>query len=116
MAAATEVLFIASDNLVMVTDVKSKATGLYINDATVTLLRVVENLEGDEDGDTVTGSINISCPKVEGTDGAYYGTLPDDAADLLVQGTEYAAYVRIDGGAGREKTWRRKLRAVWANA
>jgi hypothetical protein len=113
--AATEVLFILSDNLVQVTNVKSKATGAWINDATVTLLRLVVDLDG-EDGDEVAGSTDIDCPKVADVDGAYYGVLPSTAVASLTQSGEYAAYVEIDGGAGRLKTFRRKLRAVWANA
>lgn len=121
MAAAVDLVFLASDNLIQVTKVSSKATGASINDATVTLLRLVEDLGEDADGnaidgDTVSGSTDIDCPPVAGTDGAYNGILPHAVAATLTQGGAYAGYVEIDGGAGRLKTFRRKLRAVWANA
>jgi hypothetical protein len=115
MAAASDVVFIASDNLIMVTKVTSKSAGTLISDATVTLLRLVEDADG-EDGATVVGSESIDCPAVEGVAGAYYGTLPDTVVAALPEGRSYAAYVQIDAGPGRLKTFRRKLRAVWANA
>jgi hypothetical protein len=104
--AATDVLEIGSDNLIAVENLRLTSTGGYLTGATVTLTKIE-----DADGATVSGSTNITL-SYYGANGVYYGTLPDSVS--LTENAEYTAVITASYSS-LTKTWRRALRARYAN-
>lgn len=104
--AATDVLEIGSDNLIAVENLRLTSTGGYLTTATVTLTKIE-----DSTGATVSGSTNITL-SYYGTNGVYYGTLPDTVS--LTENAEYTAVITAVY-SNLTRTWRRALRARYAN-
>lgn len=104
--SATDVLEIGSDNLISVEKLRLTPTGGYVTTATVTLDKIE-----DAAGATVSGSTGITL-SYYGADGIYHGTLPDSVS--LTENAEYTAVITAVY-SNLTKTWRRKLRARYAN-
>jgi hypothetical protein len=104
--AATDVLYVGSDNLISVENLRLTSTGGYLTTATVTLTKIE-----DSTGATVSGSTGITL-SYYGTNGVYHGTLPDSVS--LTENAEYTAVITAVY-SNLTKTWRRTLRARYAN-
>ena len=84
-------LFINSDNVLTVDELKNAVDDTYINDATVTVTLF------DSDGVAVSGqTFPATMNYVSGSNGKYRATLQDDLS--LTEDAEYEAVVSIDAG------------------
>ena len=78
-------LFMESDNLIEVDELKFSADGTFVNDATV-----VMTLK-DTDGDALANASNVTLSYVSSSDGKYQGIL--DSTVPLVLGTDYFLFI-----------------------
>lgn len=99
MPAINQVLWIDSDNLWTVDELKNKATGAFINGATVTMTL----LESDQTTEVAGETWPISVPYVPASDGKYQATLRDTLP--LVDKKKYFAKVVADAGTDLKSTW-----------
>ncbi len=93
-----QVLYISSDNLLRVDEVKNVATDAYITSATVEVTLYEEDGTTEVSGETWP----VSCSYLSGTNARYHGTLPDSLS--LSENTRYIAKVTINGGSGLFRT------------
>jgi uncharacterized NAD-dependent epimerase/dehydratase family protein len=83
-------LYVNATNLVRWDKMKNRATGAYVNDATVTAtLR-------DADLEIVSGASSVSMPYVALSNGRYQGNLPSTL--VLAEGANYFLDVRATSG------------------
>lgn len=89
MSNAAQVLIRRSTNVVELKKLRDKISGAYYTDLTVVLTLF------DEDGNQVTGAVNLSMPYVSGTTGASttYRTAIAHTVDL--SGESYTAVITI---------------------
>ena len=106
MPARVRTLWVESDNLWTVDELKNVITDAFINNATVTL-----NLY-EADGTTlVTGAaFPISVAFVVASDGKYQATLPNEL-DLVAK-RRYVAHTIADAGSGFHSEWRTPCQAL----
>jgi len=100
-----EKLYINSDNLIKLTELKNRLTDAFINDATVTVTAK------DLTGTTVSGPITMDY--VADSDGVYAGSIPDTAS--LDVGSRYDLVITANGGAGLQKEYTIRCEAVKAD-
>lgn len=74
-------LFLESDNLIEVDELKFAADGTFVNDATVTMTLK------DIDGNVLANALNVTLSYVLSSNGKYQGIL--DSTVPLVLGTDY---------------------------
>lgn len=101
------VAFVANTNILELIGLQDALTGDYINNATVTLVDLV-----DEENVSVapfSGS-PVTMPYVSGTNGNYRGVL--DSELPLVGGQCYIAKIAADGGIDRKGFWEFKFKAL----
>lgn len=87
-----EIILRSNDNVIEIKDLKNKATGSYLNSATVTFTLK------DSSGNTVSGADTVSMTYVSSSDGVYRGTLADTVS--LTQNALYTCEITINAGAG----------------
>ena len=98
-------LYINNDNLLSVENLKNAATGVYINDATVSA--TLKNSSGVN----VTGqSWPLTLTFVSSSNGVYRGTLEDGL--VLNEGETYTAEITADAGADQIANWSISLPAT----
>lgn len=94
---ATHILYVDSDMIVEVRNLRNSVTGLLVTGATVTaeLLDLADA--------QVTGATNpFTLTEISGTTGLYRGTLSN--AFAIVAGTTYKLKLVINGGSGLLRT------------
>jgi len=97
-------LYLSNDNLLSVENLKNAATGVYVNDATVTATLKNSN------GVNVTGqSWPLTLAFVSSSNGVYRGTLEDGLS--LAEGEVYTAEITADAGSDQIASWSIKLTA-----
>ena len=96
-ACATDILYVDSDMLVQVKNLRNKTTGSLISDATITA-----SLTTLADVDVAGSPTPFSVPAVAGVPGTYRATLSKDFT--IVAGTTYKLKIEIDGGTGLFRT------------
>jgi len=93
-----QVIYVGNDTILEVESLKNELTGLYVNDATVTV--TLEETDGvDVAGDSWPKTLTY----VGGSNGAYRATLVFGLA--LVAGRKYNAKITADAGAGLRAAW-----------
>ena len=95
-------LFPDNDNLLEVDGLKNAATGAYLNSATVTVTLV------DEDGNNVTGVVDLAMDYVADSSGKYRATLKDTLS--LTAEERYAAQISANAGDDLQGYWEFELR------
>jgi hypothetical protein len=98
-------LYISNDNLLTVSDLKNAATGLYINDATVSVT-LVNKTSVPVAGQTWPQSMEW----VAGSNGVYRATMEDDL--VLTAGQLYTAKISVDAGNDFKASWELPLTAT----
>ena len=98
-------IYLSNDNLLSVESLKNAATGVFINDATVTATLK------DSSNSNVTGQTwPLSLVFVSSSDGVYRGTLEDDLN--LTEGEIYTAEINADAGSDQIANWSIQLTAI----
>ena len=106
MPARVRTLWVDSDNLWTVDELKNVITDAFINTATVTL-----NLFEADGVTLVTGAaFPLTVVYVTGSDGKYQATLPNEL-DLVAK-TRYVAQTIADAGSGFHSEWRTPCQAL----
>ncbi len=99
------VIYINNDNLLSVSDLKNEATGVYINDAAVTMTLK------DSTGSEVSGQTwPATMTYVSSSNGVYRGTLEDGLS--LTEGQSYTAEITADAGSDQIANWSITMTAV----
>lgn len=106
--AATDILLIANTNMVWIEGLKNDVTGDYVNDATCSIVEVL-----DSESAALSGSQNILMAYKTSSDGRYYGALPYSIS--LTEDATYTVHVLAVDGSGQRADWRRVCRAVYRN-
>jgi hypothetical protein len=98
-------IYLSNDNLLSVENLKNAATGVFINDATVTATLK------DSLGVSVAGQTwPLSLVFVSSSNGVYRGTLEDDLS--LNEGEAYTAEINADAGSDQIANWSIQLTAI----
>jgi len=98
-------LFLTSDMVIEVSNLRNTVTDALVTGATVTADVL------DSDGNDVTGAGNpISFSEVAGYNGLYRGSIPDTAS--LSLGDVGTLVVTADAGAGLLRTWTIEYKVV----
>lgn len=106
--AATDILLIANTNMVWIEGLKNDVTGAFVNDATCSIVEVL-----DSEGAQLSGSTNIMMTYRTSSDGRYYGQLPHTVT--LTEDAEYTVHALAVDTSGARADWRRKVRARYRN-
>jgi hypothetical protein len=92
------IIYINNDNLLSVENLKNAATGVYINDATVTA-----TLKNSAGVNTTGQSWPLTLSFVSSSNGKYIGTLEDGLA--LTEGETYTAEINANAGNDQIANW-----------
>ncbi len=93
-----QTLFVESDNLITVDEVKNTATDVYITDATVNATLYESDGTTEVSGETWP----IVLSYVANTNGRYEGTIEDTVS--LVSNVRYRLKIIVDGGTNLKMT------------
>ncbi len=101
-------IFLDSDNLISLTELRSLSTGAYITDATVTATLK------DADGVAVSGASGMVLSYVVGSNATYHGFIPVAAAATLTLGDTY--YLELTATSGKVTMRKLALTAQYQGA
>ncbi len=88
-------LFIGNSNVVQVRGLRNSVTGQYVNgaDCSFSVLR---------NGTAISGGSNVPMSHVPGSNGHYFGVLPE-TADL--NNAIHVVIITVDGGLNQDALW-----------
>lgn len=93
-------LYIGNSNVVQVKGLRNTVTGQYVNNATATF-------SVQRNGATISGGNNIGMTYVPGSNGHYYGVLPE-SADL--NNAVHVVVITVDAGVNTDAIWTIRVR------
>jgi hypothetical protein len=88
-------LYIGNSNVVQLRGLRHAVTGQYFNAATASF-SVLRN------GAAVSGGSNISMSYVAGSNGNYFGVLPETAG---LNNSVHVVVITVDGGVNADAVW-----------